>query len=753
VPNGVPLVRALVVALLLFSLVPVAIAAVFSFTQLQGVVHQQTENTIRVAADLAQVAVVQLLNYLKARTLDVAADWYIEERLAGGRAGRELDRYLGINRSHIPESREIFVVSPAGRVIASSDSSSIGRDDSGTDYFRGGHEGVYVGDVGRDADGAVRWVVAAPIVDRQSGAFLGVLGNRIGPRVLSDLTSGRRLLQLGGVADSLRRGLTGEVYIVNRDGLMLTESRFNRGDILGTRVDTSPVTIARTEERASFGDYADYRGVRVTGASALVPQMGWIVVAEVDAAEAQAPIHRLRTGLALLGLGLVPAVALFGLLLRHGIARPIRLFIAANERAASEGAVAGFLAERSVPYVEWRRLVAGRNAMLTRLEEQSAQLRQQLDRERVYREAQEAGRRKDRFLAMLAHELRSPLGAISNAIHVLDGLPAGDARQAHLSAIVGRQTRHLARLVEDLLDVSRIGAGKIVLRPRRVDLRDVARSAVETAEAAGRSWRHTVELALPAEPMPVHGDPARLEQIVRNLLDNAAKYSADATTIHVTVAREGDAVIRVKDEGVGIAPDDLAAIFEPFAQSEASLEHARGGLGLGLALVRGLVELHHGRVTAHSGGPGLGSEFVVRLPLASPADEPGDPGGGEAAGAPLHILVVEDEPDARDALQAVLETDGHHVDVAGDGREAVKLARERHPEVALVDLGLPGLDGFEVARTIRATAAGATIRLIAVSGHGQPEDQQRSLDSGFETHLVKPVDVDQLRRALGGKAA
>jgi PAS domain S-box-containing protein len=364
----------------------------------------------------------------------------------------------------------------------------------------------------------------------------------------------------------------------------------------------------------------------------------------------------------------------------------------------------------------------------------------------LYRESRESDQQKEKFLAMLAHELRNPLAPIVNALHVLDRISPPAAEAAYLRGIIGRQTRHLARLVDDLLDVSRVRLGKIQLNQGPVDVRDVARRALETAHVAGKTRSHNVALDVGTEPLVVRGDAVRLEQVVGNLLDNAVKYTPAPGSIKIHVEREADeAVIRVEDRGVGIAGDVLAKIFDVFAQADASLDRSRGGLGLGLALVRALVELHGGTVSARSAGPGLGSEFSVRLPLVpeqAAAVDRWSPGRLTRR----RILIVEDNADTRETLRALLELDGHAIETASDGPQGLDLARRTRPDVALVDIGLPGIDGYEIARRLRAD--GEKVYLIALTGYGQPEDRTRSMEAGFDAHLVKPVDPGDVTRAL-----
>jgi signal transduction histidine kinase/DNA-binding response OmpR family regulator len=369
-----------------------------------------------------------------------------------------------------------------------------------------------------------------------------------------------------------------------------------------------------------------------------------------------------------------------------------------------------------------------------------------LDNRSLYREIEERDRRKDEFLAMLAHELRNPLAAISNAVTVLEKLGRQDDDTARIRMIIGRQTHHLARLVDDLLDVARVTTGRIVVERQPVSLGDVARRALQAVEAAGKTAHH--EVVLKTDAVWVIGDASRLEQVVANLLDNALRYTARGGRVIVSVQRDAaEAVLRVSDNGRGIPRALLPQIFDLFVRGGGD-SHARAdGLGLGLTLVRRLVELHGGSVQANSAGEGLGSELVVRLPgsvaPAGPARMP-----ARSTSRPTRILIVEDNEDARESLRLLLELDGHEVMAAVSGEDGLDHAQSRDFVIALVDLGLPGIDGFEVARRLRAMARGAEVRLIAISGYGQPQDRKRAQAAGFDAHLVKPVDTELLRTVL-----
>jgi PAS domain S-box-containing protein len=361
-----------------------------------------------------------------------------------------------------------------------------------------------------------------------------------------------------------------------------------------------------------------------------------------------------------------------------------------------------------------------------------------------------ANRAKDEFLAMLGHELRNPLGTLTNAVAVLERL-SGDETMRHVVAIIGRQTGHLARLVDDLLDVARVTSGKIELQRRPVELRALAGRCLDALAQAGRTERHTV--VLEGEPVHVDGDAARLEQVLNNLVDNALKYTPGSGRVTVTTERAGEtAVLRVRDTGQGIRTDLLAHVFDLFVQEPQSLDRSRGGLGLGLALVKRLVELHGGSVAVWSAGPGQGTEFTVKLPaVAAPAAQTSvmRPGSPPATARGRRVLVVEDSPDARQSLRLLLELAGHEVETSEDGPSGLAKLRDFRPDVALIDLGLPGLDGYAVARAVRQWPETRAIRLVAVTGYGQAEDRRRALAAGFDLHVTKPVDASMLDEMLG----
>jgi PAS domain S-box-containing protein len=374
------------------------------------------------------------------------------------------------------------------------------------------------------------------------------------------------------------------------------------------------------------------------------------------------------------------------------------------------------------------------------------------EQDRAEQALRENDDRKNHFLAMLSHELRNPLAPIRNSLYVLERAEPGGEQSRRARVIIDRQVHHLTRLVDDLLDVTRISRGKITLQRERVDLRALARQVADDHQSVFADRGIALEVPAGGPPLHVSGDPTRLAQVIGNLLNNAAKFTPRGGRAGLSVERAGAelASIRVRDTGQGIAPATLRYVFEPFVQGDRSLDRTYGGLGLGLALVKGLAELHGGDVTARSEGLGRGAEFVVRLPLDG-AGEPRRGGEELAPGAEVQacrILVVEDNPDAAESLKAVLEMGGHAVEIAYSGLEGIDKARSFRPDVVLCDIGLPAMDGFAVARAIRADPVLRSTALVAVSGYAAPSDLERATESGFDRHLTKPVGREELERAM-----
>jgi len=376
------------------------------------------------------------------------------------------------------------------------------------------------------------------------------------------------------------------------------------------------------------------------------------------------------------------------------------------------------------------------------------------ERKKVEQALRDTDRRKDEFLATLAHELRNPLAPIRNSLQILK-MPRVDAETVQQTRdLMERQVHHLVRLVDDLLDMSRVMRGKIELRREPVELATVVARSVEIAKPLIEVQSHALEIVTPGESLLLNADPVRLAQVVANLLTNAAKYTEANGRIWVTARRQGEAaVLSVRDTGIGIAPDMLPHVFELFVQADHASTRAQCGLGIGLTLVKNLVEMHGGRVEAHSAGVGQGSEFVVHLPLVVPLHE--QVGEGDARQPPparpssgLRVVVADDSHDAANSLAMLLRLKGHDVQVAHDGQAALEIARDFRPDVVFLDIGMPRLDGYEVARRLRQSPGLEHVVLAALTGWGQPEDRRRTAEAGFNHHLVKPPDPHAIERIL-----
>ena len=395
---------------------------------------------------------------------------------------------------------------------------------------------------------------------------------------------------------------------------------------------------------------------------------------------------------------------------------------------------------------------AALNLMEDVIAARAAEQRENDKRQQVEAEFREADRRKDEFLATLAHELRNPLAPIRNSLHILR-LAGSDPDVAdRLHDMIERQVNHMVRLVDDLMEVSRISRGKVELRLEPVELAEVFRSAIETSQPLIQAGHHALSVDLPATSVILHGDAVRLAQVISNLLNNAAKYTESRGEIHLTARLEGQqVVISVRDNGIGIEPEKLSCIFELFTQIDRGLEKAQGGLGIGLSLVHSLVEMHGGSVQALSDGPGQGSEFIVRLPVASD--------NVTATARPAHcnssnlmvqhrILVVDDNLDAANSLGMLLKCMGADVAVADSGEACLEVVPSYRPSIMLLDIGMPGMDGYEVARRTRQLPEASDTVLVALTGWGQAEDRRKTKEAGFDHHLVKPVDLDLLQSLL-----
>ena len=531
--------------------------------------------------------------------------------------------------------------------------------------------------------------------------------------------------------------------LLDQDGVIVART-LNNDQSVGKPA--SPIAVERSRASAE----SVFRGITREGepvyaAHSRSIRWGWTMLTSIPASTVEGALHESSLMTFAAAVVSIALAILLAFLFGRRIARPMEDLTGvalALERGEPPSPVDGRIAEVD-------RVARAFGQAAERLRERQAALNQALAREREAREeAEQASRAKDEFLAMLGHELRNPLNAVNGAVRVLGHADADAGQLDRAREIVARQISNLRELVDDLLDVARVTSGKITLHREHVDLARIARRAVMVLSGSGRLGKHQVEVD--CGEAWVDGDETRLEQVATNLLDNAVKYTPEGGRIAVRVRAEGDvAVLQVEDTGVGIAPELLPRIFDLFSQGERTLDRSQGGLGLGLALVRRLVELHGGEVTAASAGAGQGARFTVRLKrVAAPGRGASAPSAEEEEAKRLKILVVEDNPDGRETLVMLLGMQGHEVHEAEDGPAGVERALDIKPDAAVVDIGLPGFDGYEVARRLRSSPLGRAIRLIALTGHGQEEDRQNALRAGFDSFLVKPADMTALNTIL-----
>jgi signal transduction histidine kinase/ActR/RegA family two-component response regulator len=467
-----------------------------------------------------------------------------------------------------------------------------------------------------------------------------------------------------------------------------------------------------------------------------------------------AMIQEARAGLGVLMLGeemVTPAnnAALTALLAAQPPWSDLPVLVLTRPGADSERTIAAVRTLGNVTLIERPvRLAALVSAVRTaiRARDRQYQIREHLaERARAEESLRLADQRKDEFLATLGHELRNPLAPLLTALHLLRTVVPPDELVTRVGDVMERQINHLVRLVDDLLEVSRITRGSIQIHREPLDLSEVVQAAVDTSRPALDAAEHELTITQPHEPVVVNADPVRLTQVLANLLTNAAKYTNPGGRILLQVRRDGDrAVVSVKDNGIGIAADQLNSVFEMFTQVDRSSRRAQGGLGIGLTLVRSLVAMHGGHVEARSDGLGRGSEFVVSLPVATGVPKQSEPGLPKDFPC-RRVLVVDDNRDAAQMLGQLLTALGAEVRVAYSGRSALEVFPEFRPECVLLDIGMPDMDGYEVARRMRATGQGADVLLVALTGWGQEPDQRRSREAGFDHHVVKPPDIDKLR--------
>ncbi|MFP2963255.1 ATP-binding protein [Myxococcus sp. 1LA] len=524
--------------------------------------------------------------------------------------------------------------------------------------------------------------------------------------------------------------------LVDEEGIILSRSRA-RARFVGTKARAEYIENIRVG-REGFFPSQTVDGMKSFAAYARLQWVPWTVSFSGPREAFTASVNQSLFALLIAGLGCCVIATAWAAWVSRRMTRPLRaLARAARERPDSADAFTDVGPTGISELEDLRATLALTTAMVMEREEA---LRTKM------KEAEAANLAKDQFLAMLGHELRNPLSAITSGVKVLSVSEDTGSRE-RARALVERQSLHLARLVDDLLDVERVSSGRILLQKHAMDLSECVRRAVTALEASGRTQAHHLEVD--AQATWLEGDENRLEQVVSNLVSNALKYTPVGGRVRVVTRVEpAHVVLEVSDTGDGLTPELQERVFELFFQAERTLDRSQGGLGIGLTLVKRLVELHGGAVQAHSEGPSKGSTFTVRLPRGHFEQAPTPQPTHAAPTAGRHVLLVDDHTDSRQLVRELLELEGHTISEAEDGPSGLAKARELRPDVVLLDIGLPGLDGYEVARALRATGEGRGLMLIAVTGYGLEEDRRRALEAGFDEHLVKPVDLTRLRALL-----
>jgi signal transduction histidine kinase/ActR/RegA family two-component response regulator len=576
-----------------------------------------------------------------------------------------------------------------------------------------------------------RAVVAVNVPVLRENQLRYVLSITLPPQELTDLVK-------AGLYDA-----EGSAVLIDANGRVITRSK-DADKHLGQRA-APGIAVASDAPPRGLGTGTALSGEEVYRAYVRSNVTGWIVSTGIARSVLDRRVAADLSRTVLVGIGGL----VIGVLLALWFANRLRDPLAALAAKAS-GHAAAAMPKGFMP-AEFNEIARGIEAGERAREAQAAERDLRVAAEVRKDEADAANRAKDQFLAMLGHELRNPLAAISNAVTVMEQSPA---TVGAMTPLVKRQSEHLRKIVDDLLDVARVTSGKFRLMPENLDLHELAAACVDNFVRTGRSAHH--DLTVRGHSVLVHADRHRMTQVLTNLIDNALKFTPSGGRIDVSVsAAGGEAVLRVEDTGSGIPRESLKRIFDVFAQGEQPLERAQSGLGLGLALAKSLVEAQHGRIEATSEGAGKGAAFTVRLTRVQPEHKQDAAGMRENAGPvkSKRVLLVEDKADTRRALRGLLELDGHDVTEAPDGTSAIDRAHAAAPDVAIVDIGLPDISGYEVARTFRSDSALCGIRLVALTGFGMPEDREKALRAGFDDFVIKPIEIPMLRKAIASKAS
>jgi signal transduction histidine kinase/CheY-like chemotaxis protein len=651
--------------------------------------------------------------------------------LADSNAGppTEIDRANSQKRfDRVVDDQSIFsasLVDPAGKIVLSHNPDEVGKSVAADPAFIHGLTDSYVG-LPRATNGHLGVTIAAPL--RNKGAVVGVL--MMGVDAAPVAAPLKNVSGLGG---------SGEIMLIDREGALIRyviPPRF-RPDVSTVSMSAAPALASLLNHGGNFLQMADYRGKPVLAAANPTGYEGWSVVVKTDVAEAYAPIDLALRERILYGALTAAAGTLAVYFLARRFARPLRLL---SEAAAQ---VAGGDYQSAVPVTskdELGVLSASFNDMTAAIRARGS------ERDRAEAALRVANRRKDDFLAILGHELRNPVAAIDAGVVMWKEADSNPDATKCVQEVIQRQTGHLKRLVDDLLDVARITTGKVELRKSPVNVSEMIRHTIEAARPFIDERRHELEVSLTTNSSVwIDADAMRIEQVLTNLLINAAKYTPDSGRIAVTEQLDADAVlIEVRDNGVGLTAEVMVHIFNLFTQADSSLHRTSGGLGIGLSLSRRLVELHGGTLTAHSDGTGQGAAFTVRLPtIPAPANAAHPPAPPTAKGEGRRVLLVDDNRDTTRILSQLLERRGFQVCVAYDGREGLQAAQDFQPDALILDIGLPEIDGYELVRRFRAEGFADKL-IVALSGYAQDGDRARSREAGFDHHFAKPVDLDAL---------
>ena len=637
------------------------------------------------------------------------------------------DEAVRVFESQQPDWVTLLVVDPSGRIIidARGPMSSEGGPDQWIDLHPGETRGPVIGDVRRDPRSQeYGFPIAVPVSADSPGRY--VLVAVVRPSTIERMLTAQRFenIPMMGVFD-------GSARLVARHGVAEQGTGQPVGPLMRSMLERHAMEqLVRGTNREGVAVYTAFRRSGVSN---------WGVAVGVPAVAIEAGPRRVLWTVGIVGLALIAVsvaiAAVAGLSIQGDVTDLARGATQLGQGQRPEATRSHLSEVRSVNSA----LIAAADTIQERSEAARA----------AQMQAERANRAKDEFLAMLGHELRNPLGAIAGAVTLLDVAKADQPTTEQAHGVIRRQSQHLARLVDDLLEVSRVTSGRVALVRQPVDLGEVVTRAVGMWRSAGRFDEH--QLSLETESVWVDGDETRLEQILSNLVGNALKYTPAPGTVSIRVSVRGDvAVLEVADTGVGIPPSLLERIFDLFVQGDRTLDRAEGGLGIGLTVVKVLVEMHGGRVGARSDGAGKGAVFTIWMPRLPDGSHRRRVVDSRSAARPeaRRILIIEDNADMREVLRVQLSLEGHEVQVAADGEAGVALATTSAPDVVLVDIGLPGLDGYGVAREIRAGTDGATPLLIAVTGYGQAADRVRAVEAGYDAHVTKPVTLEHLAELI-----